>query len=296
MIIESSDNLRTGKFIRCFLQRASGFNGRFINDNKIGPGAEILITRSGDTIPDVLSIIKPAPGGPQLPDPEIVGQYESDANKVQLVLDDDNNIVLMKKLKHFLETLDIKKMGPGRIKLLVNNNISNINILLNTPKETLMKIIGPKVGAEFYDDLHNTIKNISLGKIMDASGIFSQIGEKSLDKIIESYPNLLEMSDFPVDELIQSIKLVNGFSDNKAEKVAIKLKMFQMWLDSNPQITIENNFRTYEQVVTKDEQTYPSMSVISSHLIDFDEINNLTTSDEFLHLIGKHSKRIFIRI
>jgi len=59
------------------LQRASGFNGRFINDNKIGPGAEILITRSGETtIPDVLSIIKPAPGGPQLPDPEIVGQYQ----------------------------------------------------------------------------------------------------------------------------------------------------------------------------------------------------------------------------
>lgn len=43
------------------VQHATGFNAKFIYDNKIGPGAKIRITRSGDVIPTILECVKPMP-------------------------------------------------------------------------------------------------------------------------------------------------------------------------------------------------------------------------------------------
>jgi DNA ligase (NAD+) len=43
------------------IQYATAFNAKFILDNKIGPGAQILLTRSGDVIPLILKTIKPMP-------------------------------------------------------------------------------------------------------------------------------------------------------------------------------------------------------------------------------------------
>ena len=43
------------------IQHATGFNARYIYDNKIGTGAIIRITRSGDVIPFCLEVLKPMP-------------------------------------------------------------------------------------------------------------------------------------------------------------------------------------------------------------------------------------------
>lgn len=43
------------------VQHATGFNAKFIYENKIGPGAKIRITRSGDVIPFLLGVVEPMP-------------------------------------------------------------------------------------------------------------------------------------------------------------------------------------------------------------------------------------------
>lgn len=43
------------------VQYATGFNAKFIRDNKIGPGAIIKIIRSGDVIPYIIGVIKSMP-------------------------------------------------------------------------------------------------------------------------------------------------------------------------------------------------------------------------------------------
>jgi DNA ligase (NAD+) len=40
---------------------ATGFNGRFIYNNKIGPGARIRITKAGQVIPYILDVVEPMP-------------------------------------------------------------------------------------------------------------------------------------------------------------------------------------------------------------------------------------------
>ena len=45
------------------------FNGKFIKDNKIGPGSKITIIRSGDVIPYIADIVSESEtGSPQMPD------------------------------------------------------------------------------------------------------------------------------------------------------------------------------------------------------------------------------------
>ena len=51
-------------------QYTSGFNLRYIVDNKLGPGSEIQIIKSGDVIPYIYTIIKNS-GEPQMPPKEI---------------------------------------------------------------------------------------------------------------------------------------------------------------------------------------------------------------------------------
>ena len=40
--------------------KTTGFNAKYIKENKIGPGAVIRIVKSGDTIPYIIDIIKKA--------------------------------------------------------------------------------------------------------------------------------------------------------------------------------------------------------------------------------------------
>lgn len=54
---------------------ATAFNAKYISDNDIGPGAKILLTRSGDVIPHILAVIRRA-YEPQMPDEAEHGAWE----------------------------------------------------------------------------------------------------------------------------------------------------------------------------------------------------------------------------
>jgi NAD-dependent DNA ligase len=49
------------------IRKATGFNAKFIHGNAIGPGARITITRSGDVIPFITSVLEPAAEGGDMP-------------------------------------------------------------------------------------------------------------------------------------------------------------------------------------------------------------------------------------
>jgi len=61
------------------IKQASGFNASFIDKNKIGVGSRIIIIRSGDVIPHILSVLsKSASGNPSMPDiPYIWNEYNA---------------------------------------------------------------------------------------------------------------------------------------------------------------------------------------------------------------------------
>lgn len=219
------------------LQKASGYNARFIVNHKIGPGAKILLTRSGDVIPKVLSVIEPTVA--DLPDVNVHGKYGWNANEVEFMLFEDNNEVYVNKMRHFITHLDIKNMGPERVKSFVQAGVTNITKLLQiTPAEMLaIPGIGDTLAAQIHQQLHEKITNVSLATIMDASGLFSRIGEKRFNTILADIPNLLDYAYNEPREIAGLIRQIRGF-DELADSIAASLGSFADWLKEHPMITL----------------------------------------------------------
>ena len=224
------------------LKTASGYNARYIVENNIGPGAKVVVTRVDDVNPKVLAVLTPSPSGPMYPDPNVHGSYDWNETGVELVLSDDNDQVFANKLHHFLTHLGVQNTGPGRLKSLVQAGIRNIPDLLRvTPQQLdLIPGIGDKLANQLYNDLHAAVTNVSLPLIMDASGIFPNIGQRRFEAIVEVYPNLLDMDPNSVATSIQQIK---GFK-TLAFKVAENLPLFKQFLADNPSISIRKPLGT----------------------------------------------------
>ena len=252
------------------LKQASGYNARFIDDNNIGPGAKIIIIRSGEVIPKILEVIEPAPNGADFPDENIHGKYEWNENHVEFVLIDDNDEVITNKLKHFLTTLDVKNAGPARIRHLVDAGIKDItSLLLVTPAE-LSNIpgIGDSLSNQIYNDIHEKITNVSLAKIMDASGIFAKIGERRFEMILKVYPNLLDYSYNNPTEIAELIHKVKGFN-LLADEIAKLLGIFADWLNKHPSIIIEQpKILITPNIQTKINNKLEGMTIVFSGFRD----------------------------
>jgi DNA ligase (NAD+) len=220
------------------LSKSTGYNARFIITNSIGPGARIMITRSGDVIPKIISVISPAPGGPSYPDPNFYGQYGWNEGQVEFVLLEDNDKVIASKIKHFLTTLDVKNVGPKRIDAIVGTGIKDIKSLVEMTPQQFATVpgFGTGLSTNVYTDLHDKITNANLATVMDASGLFPNVGERRFEKILETYPNLLEMSTFDRTKLIGLVQQIKGF-DKLATVIVDNLPGFVAWLKSIPQIT-----------------------------------------------------------
>ena len=219
------------------LQRATAYNARFIVNNNIGPGAIILVTRSGDTIPRVLSVLKPAPNGPSIPQNR---KYSWNENQVEFILLEDDDEVITNKLRHFLETLGIKNTGPVRVRSLVDFGIRNIGDLLSMTSQQISNIpgIGITLSNQIISDIHNKINGVPLARIMDASGIFEKIGERRFEMILDVHPDLLNLSYKDPLEISAIIRNIKGFKA-LADQIAAKLSYFAEWLKQHPEIIIE---------------------------------------------------------
>jgi DNA ligase (NAD+) len=219
------------------LQKASGYNARFIFNHKIGPGARIMITRSGDVIPKVLGVVEPST--PDLPDVQVHGKYTWNANEVEFVLEEDNEEVTVNKLRHFITTLDIKNMGPERVKAFVHAGVRTIEDLLGITPGAMMAIPGFSdiLSSQVYHELHEKVTNVPLPLIMAASGLFPGIGEKRFTMILDAIPNFIEYAYNEPAEIALLIRQVRGF-DALADRIAADMGSFADWLKQHPAITI----------------------------------------------------------
>lgn len=219
-------------------QKAAGDNARYIVNNNIGPGAKIVVTRSGNTIPRVVAVIQPA-SQPELPDPNECGEYTWNENQVEFILTQNNDEVLAAKIEHFLNTLGVKNIGPSRVRTFVNSGLTSIAQILTASVSDFESLdrIGPKLANNMYQTLHTKIIDVPLARVMAASGIFSGIGEKRFDLILQQYPNLMDMANDDPQVITHHLQQVKGFN-KLAHKIAIRLSSFADWLLAHPMITV----------------------------------------------------------
>lgn len=212
------------------IEYATGFNAKFIQDNKIGVGAIITIVRSGDVIPHIVSVVTPA---------EYVKfpskAYKWNPTHVDIILDnkEDDIVVREKNITLFFKNLEVEGIGPGNVKRLVEAGFDTIPKILAMKQADFLTVDGfkQKTSEKLYNGIKEKIDKASLAEIMTASNVFGRgFGDKSFNKILEKYPDILtsKLSDKEKKALLVT---VDGIAVKTADKFVEHIPDFIKFLE-----------------------------------------------------------------
>jgi len=175
------------------IQKATGFNGAFIEKNVIGPGSRIVIIRSGDVIPHVHKILsKSANEKPSFPNVD----FEWNDTHVDIIISNkgDDKDVMIKRIIYFTKVLEMKGVGPGIVERLYTNGINTFKKFINVSVDELLKMEGfqKKSAEKVVGEIQECVKNADCLTLMTASNLFGRsIAEKKLKVILEAFPQIV---------------------------------------------------------------------------------------------------------
>jgi DNA ligase (NAD+) len=198
---------------------ATGFNAKYIMDNKIGNGAIIEITRSGDVIPHIIRVVKNACTAKM---PEFV--YKWNDTHVDIVSVDENVEEKIKLLTFFFSAMDIKHVGEKTVEKLVEAGFDTLEKITKVEISELLQIKGfqVKTAERIYNNIKEGMKCANVAKILSASGVFGfGFAEKKIASLMVAIPNLLEIEK--KENLVNEIMKVDGFSDISAKRIVENL-------------------------------------------------------------------------
>ena len=162
----------------------TGFNGRYIYDNKIAKDTIIEITRSGDVIPYITKIVKSSPEAsmPDIP-------YEWNKTGVDIYTNMDKDGRCVKLITSFFNKLGIKFVAEESVRKIYNHGIDTIIKIIYAKREDFHKIDGfGKISADrIYDNIHDGLQNVSIANILGSSGVF---GFGLVEKKFVNYLNI----------------------------------------------------------------------------------------------------------
>jgi|SaaInlStandDraft_4_1057021.scaffolds.fasta_scaffold02073_2 DNA ligase (NAD+) len=207
---------------------AAAHNAKYVVDNVLGPGAVIKLIRSGDVIPYILEVLKPAPTGkPKLP----TIKYKWSKTKVNFIATDFSQIeneIIIKQFVHFFKTMKVKYISEGIIKKFVENGYKRLEDLISADKKKLEDIdgVGDKIVDKIFENIQNSFKTSSLVQFMAASHSFGRgFGVRKITPIIEDIPDLLTKKRTS-KELKEEVLDIDGFSDITASQFVDNMDKF----------------------------------------------------------------------
>jgi DNA ligase (NAD+) len=205
------------------VQHATGFNAKFIVDNGIGPGAKIAITRSGDVIPYITSVIERST--PELPTEE----YFWTDTGVDIYTLNEPDEVKLQKLVDFFTSIDVPKLKEGNLASFVDLGITDPATIIDLSIDDICNVVGSKsIGKDIYIGIHDRLRNIPEYVLMGSTTTFGRgVGVRKMKKLWEAFAG--DMSRC-VD--VQSIVNVEGFDTKTAEKIANGYPEYQSFLSS----------------------------------------------------------------
>ena len=139
------------------IEYATAFNAAFVEKHKLGIGALVEISRSGDVIPHIEKVVKPAQKAlmPDVP-------YIWNKTHVDILLEDksSNKIVQSKTILAFFKVLEVEGIGPGNIQKIIDAGHDTIPSILSMTKEDFLNIPGfkEKTASKLYEGIQDKIK------------------------------------------------------------------------------------------------------------------------------------------
>ena len=185
------------------IEYATGFNGKFIEDNKIGVGAVITMIRSGDVIPYIKSVVVPADAG-KMPD---VPYIWTDTH-VDVLLENKNDdpMVREKNITGFFTEIGVEGLSSGNVRRIMAAGYNTVPKIVKMEKADFAKVDGfqQKTVDKLYDGIRDRISKATLVQLMVGSNMFGHgMGERKLGPVIEAYPDFLLSADSKAEKMRQ---------------------------------------------------------------------------------------------
>ena len=207
------------------IEYATGFNGSFINDNKIGVGAVIQIIRSGDVIPHIRKVTVPAqqPKMPSVP-------FKWNNTHVDVMIEnlETDDTVKEKNITGFFRGIGVEGLSSGNISRIIQSGYDTIPKILKMNVHELLQVDGfkEKTANKLYNGIKDKIETANLITIMSSSNIFGRgFSEKKMELIIDSYPNVL-LSKETNAQKISKITEIKGMAKKTAETFVERIPYF----------------------------------------------------------------------
>ena len=212
------------------IEYATGFNGAFIENNKVGIGSLVEIIRSGDVIPHIKSVIQPAEKAkmPMIP-------YVWNNTHIDILLEDIENdsTVKEKNIAGFFKGIGVDGLSSGNIRRIIDAGYLTVPEILNMNESDFLKVEGfkQKLAHKIYSGIRDKLKNASLVQLMVCSNIFGRgLSEKKIEVIMEELPDIL-LSNISTSEKIKEVSKIRGMASKSAENFVDKIEAFKIFLN-----------------------------------------------------------------
>jgi DNA ligase (NAD+) len=206
------------------IKRATAHHYGMVRANGIGPGAVIELTRSGEVIPKIVSVIVPT-------EPDIPKVCPS--CKADLIWDGDylyctNNIEcpaqIAHTIEHFFKTLgNVDGFGSATIEKFYNHGIRSAFEVYGKSIDDFQAMgFGPKQSENLYSELaRSRLEKIEDWRFLAAFGVF-RMGAGNCERLLSHY-QLEELFNLESEQIIA----IEGFAEKTAEFVVTGLKRLQ---------------------------------------------------------------------
>ena len=233
------------------LQLVTGFNAKFIETYKIGPGTRLCVERSGDVIPNIartpdgeMKIVKSTYA--QMPNIK----YAWSASGVNIHITEYHIEMCIRRISDFLDTLGVKGVGIGRVrKLVIDGKLNTVIKVISATKTDIKSIDGfsGKTGDIIHDAIYKAFKKVKIETLLDASGVLGRgIGKEKIESVLNVFPDIIEKSDqLSQYDLYQMIMSIDGFAETTAIKIAVNLSWAKKFINM---VSKYMTFYTFEKV------------------------------------------------
>lgn len=249
---------------------ATGFNAKFIMDNKIGVGAVVKLIRSGDVIPHIMSVVKPA-AAPIMP----TGNYTWTSTGVDIMLVgmQQDETVQQKRVIDFFKKLKVKGAGPAVVSKIHQAGFMSVAEVATMSLNDYNAIFGSssKTGKKLYEAVREALSEASLAEIINASNVLDKgFGLTRLELIFEEYPRILSSSS--VREKLMELP---GFSSKLADAFVSKIGEMNAFLVA---IGRRGSSRQQAQRGQKRQRDQKAQTTQKAQKAQFQELSNMMQS------------------
>jgi NAD-dependent DNA ligase len=207
------------------IEYATGFNGAFIQDNKVGIGAIIELIRSGDVIPHIRKVVVPAETAKM---PSV--SYEWNDTHIDVKLEDieSDETVKEKNITWFFKGIGVEGLSSGNVSRIIHAGYNSVSQIIKMTIDDLLEVEGfqIKTATKIHDGIKEKIEAVSLVTIMSSSNLFGRgFSEKKLELIMDSYPKVL-LSTETVKQKIAKVAAIKGMAEKTSEAFVERIPYF----------------------------------------------------------------------